>query len=130
MQRIKKVAVGTKPKYYYLHREDSITGKAYRPKVFDIIDGYTKNYEVVKEKFPSLTQEAECLWIWSRFIVLDKMLLQEDYKKLEGYQDLKTLYSRAYPDNPAKSIFSAKEKDFICCIVRKYGLVQEDGIHE
>lgn len=81
MQRIKKVAVGTKPKYYYLHREDSITGKAYRPKVFDIIDGYTKNYEVVKEKFPSLTQEAECLWIWSRFIVLDKMLLQEDYKK-------------------------------------------------
>ena len=89
MQRIKKVAVGTKPKYYYLHREDSITGKAYRPKVFDIIDGYTKNYEVVKEKFPSLTQEAECLWIWSRFIVLDKMLLQEDYKKLEGYQDLK-----------------------------------------
>ena len=43
----------------------------------------------MKEKFPALTQEAECLWIWSRFIVLDKMLLQKDYKKLDGYQELK-----------------------------------------
>lgn len=94
MQRVKKVAVGTKPKYYYLHREDSITGRAYRPQLFDIIDGYTKNYQVVKRAFPSLEKEAQCLWIWSRFIVLDKMLMEEGYKKLEGYKELKRFIKR------------------------------------
>lgn len=88
MQRIKKVAVGTKPKYYYLHREDSITGKPYRPQLYDIIDGYTKNYKVVQKAFPSLTEEAECLWLWSRFIVLDKMLLEENYRTIEGRKEL------------------------------------------
>ncbi len=94
MQRVKTVAVGTKPKYYYLHREDSITGRAYRPQLFDIIDGYTKNYRVVKKAFPALEKEAQCLWIWSRFIVLDKMLLEDDFRTLEGYKELKRFIRR------------------------------------
>ena len=96
MQRIKKVAVGTKPKYYYLHRSDSITGKAYRPKLFDIIDGYTKNYQVVKQAFPKLEEEAECLWIWSRFIVLDKMLLEEDYRSIDRFEELVTFIKQHF----------------------------------
>lgn len=88
MQRIKQVAVGTKPKYYYLHREDSITGKPYRPQVYDIIEGYTKNYKVVQKEFPSLTEEAECLWLWARFIVLDKMLIEKNYRSIEGFKEL------------------------------------------
>lgn len=88
MQRIKTVAVGTQPKYYYLHRSDSITGKAYRPQLFDIIEGYTKNYHVVKKAFPDLEEEAECLWLWSRFIVLDKMLLEENYRSIERFDEL------------------------------------------
>lgn len=88
MQRIQTVAVGTKPKYYYLHREDSITGQAYRPQLYDIIEGYTKNYQEVQKHFPALMEEAECLWLWSRFIVLDKMLLEEHYQKIDGYQEM------------------------------------------
>lgn len=94
MQRVKTVAVGTKPKYYYLHRGDSITGRAYRPQLFDIIDGYTKNYRVVKKAFPALEKEAQCLWIWSRFIVLDKMLMEDDFRTLEGYKELKRFIRR------------------------------------
>lgn len=96
MQRIKKVAVGTKPKYYYLHRSDSITGKAYRPKLFDIIDGYTKNYQVVQRAFPKLEEEAECLWIWSRFIVLDKMLLEENYRSIDRFEELVTFIKQHF----------------------------------
>jgi glycosyltransferase involved in cell wall biosynthesis len=96
MQRIKKVAVGTKPKYYYLHRSDSITGKAYRPKLFDIIDGYTKNYQVVKQAFPKLEEEAECLWIWSRFIVLDKMFLEENYRSIDRFEELVTFIKQHF----------------------------------
>ena len=94
MQRVRTVAVGTRPKYYYQHRDDSITGKAYRPQVFDIIDGYTKNYQVVKKAFPALEKEAQCLWIWSRFVVMDKMMLQEEYRKIEGFRELKRFLKR------------------------------------
>ena len=48
----------------------------------------TKNYKVVQKAFPSLTEEAECLWLWSRFIVLDKMLLEENYRTIEGRKEL------------------------------------------
>lgn len=88
MQRIRTVAVGTQPKYYYLHRTDSITGKAYRPQLFDIIEGYTKNYKLVKKAFPRLEKEAECLWMWSRFIVLDKMLLEDNYRSIDRFDEL------------------------------------------
>ena len=110
MPRIKKVVVGTEPKYYYLHRSDSITGRAYRPKLYDIIDGYTKNYQVVKQKFPALEKEAQCLWLWSRFIVLDKMLLENNYKELEGYKELKRFIRRHLPAILRNPYFQKKRK--------------------
>ncbi|MEG0191330.1 MAG: glycosyltransferase family 2 protein [Lachnospiraceae bacterium] len=88
MPLIQTVCVGTTPQYYYVHRAESITGKAYRPQIHDIIEGYTKNYQVVRQYFPTLQEEAEYLWIWSRFLVLDKMLLEENYRKLERYQEV------------------------------------------
>ena len=109
MQNIKKVAVGTKPKYYYLHRQESITGRAYTPQLFDIIDGYTKNYQVVKRVFPSLEKEAQCLWIWSRFIVLDKMLLEPDYQSLDRFKDL-VLFIRRHTIRILKNPYFLRER--------------------
>lgn len=94
MQRIKKVCVGTKPKYYYVHRSESITGKPYRPQLQDIIEAYETNYNVVSRYFPELTEIAECLKIWSRFIVLDKIMLEKNIKKYPEYKELKKYLQR------------------------------------
>jgi Glycosyltransferases involved in cell wall biogenesis len=90
VQNIKVACVGTSPKYYYIHRADSITGKPYRRQIIDIIDGYEKTYQVVCKLFPKLREEADCLRIWSRFIVLDKMLVEENYKSIPEYKEIVT----------------------------------------
>ena len=74
---------------FFMKKKRVQTGDVYkRQQLYDIIDGYTKNYKVVQKAFPSLTEEAECLWLWSRFIVLDKMLLEENYRTIEGRKEL------------------------------------------
>lgn len=89
MQNIDKVCVGTQPKYYYVHRSDSITGKPYRAQIQDIIEAYENNYKIVCTSFPELEEIAECLKIWSRFIVLDKILMEKDYKCYPEYKAMK-----------------------------------------
>lgn len=89
MQNIEKVSIGTQPKYYYVHRSDSITGKPYRAQLQDIIEAYEENYKVVCKYFPELEEIAECLKIWSRFIILDKILMEKDYKSYPEYKEMK-----------------------------------------
>lgn len=88
IQKSEKVCVGTKPKIYYVHRENSITTRPYQKKDYDIIDGYAKTYNLVKQKYPNLIRQAEFRVYWSWFVVLDKILNQDDYKKHVELQDL------------------------------------------
>lgn len=88
VKNVKVACVGTAPKYYYVHRMDSITGKPYRKQLLDIIEGYEKTYRVVCESFPNLKEEAQCLRIWARFVILDKILLEKNYKSIPEYKDM------------------------------------------
>lgn len=88
MKNTSKVVIGTKPKYYYVHRESSITGKPYRKELLDIIDGYEKAYKVVLSDFPKLEEIAKCLVIWSRFIVLDKILTEKNYHQIKEMKQM------------------------------------------
>ena len=88
VKNVKVACVGTSPKYYYVHRADSITGKPYRKQLMDIIEGYEKTYQGVCASFPNLKQEAQCLRIWARFIVLDKILLESDYKRIPEHKEM------------------------------------------
>ena len=59
---------------------------------------------------PALEKEAQCLWLWSRFIVLDKMLLENNYKELEGYKELKRFIRRHLPAILRNPYFQKKRK--------------------
>lgn len=85
MQNIKKVAVTTEPLYYYFHRVGSITTTSFKKKDMDIVEAYQQTMDLVKEKYPQITNEAEFRLIWAYFTVLDRMLLIDDYKKLAEY---------------------------------------------
>lgn len=107
---IKKAAVGTAPKYYYVHRTDSITGQPYRKQLMDIIEGYEKTYQVVCKYFPNLEEEAQCLRIWSRFIMLDKMLLEKNYKQIAEYKEVVTFLKTNWKEIWANQHFQLKRK--------------------
>ena len=81
----KKYVVNTKPYYYYFHRGDSITTKPYAEKDLAYIDIYQKFYiEVVKE-YPNLTEVAFFRLAYAHFFILDKMLLDDNFKEFKDY---------------------------------------------
>ena len=80
LSQTKKVVVDTSAKYYYVHREDSITTSVYKEKDQNVIEAYTKNLKAVREKFPEIVDVAEFRYFWAHFYVLDKMVLTDGYR--------------------------------------------------
>ncbi|ORJ28280.1 glycosyltransferase family 2 protein [Streptococcus oralis] len=81
----KKYVVNTRPYYYYFHRGDSITTKPYAEKDLAYIDIYQKFYNEVVKNYPDLKEAAFFRLAYAQFFILDKMLLIEDYRKIEEY---------------------------------------------
>lgn len=83
-----KYAVSTKPYYYYFHRGDSITTKPYREIDLVYIDIYKKYYDLISKKYRGLLDEAFFRLSYAHFFILDKMLLEKDYRKLDHYKEV------------------------------------------
>ena len=75
-----RVAFTTAKKYYYLCRPNSIMTLSFSPKHLDCIEAHEKNYRYVCEKHPALEKNARMRLYWSRFFVLDKMLVSDNVK--------------------------------------------------
>ena len=81
----KTYVVTTKPYYYYYHRSNSSTTEKYNSKRLDAIEVYAKYAKYIEKEYPDLKQEAFFRLSHSYFVVLDSMLLVDNYKKLEDY---------------------------------------------
>ena len=81
----KKYVVNTKPYYYYFHRGDSITTKPYAEKDLAYIDIYQKFYTEVVKEYPNLTEVAFFRLAYAHFFILDKMLLDDNFKEFKDY---------------------------------------------
>ena len=81
----KKYVVNTKPYYYYFHRGDSITTKPYTEKDLAYIDIYQKFYTEIVKEYPNLTEVAFFRLAYAHFFILDKMLLDENFKEFKDY---------------------------------------------
>ena len=81
----KKYVINTKPYYYYFHRGDSITTKPYAEKDLAYIDIYQKFYNEVMKNYPNLKEVAFFRLAYAHFFILDKMLLDDQYRQFEAY---------------------------------------------
>ena len=84
----KRYVVNTKPYYYYFHRGDSITTKPYAEKDLAYIDIYQKFYNEVMKNYPDLKEVAFFRLAYAHFFILDKMLLDDQYKQFEAYSQI------------------------------------------
>ena len=80
------VVATNEKKYYYVHRENSITTQKFSTKFLNVIEAYEQNKEIILEKYPELKEVAQMRMNWAYFYVLDRLLLDKDYtdKKLEN----------------------------------------------
>ena len=85
----KKYVVNTNPYYYYFHRGDSITTNPYAEKDLAYIDIYQKFYTEVVKEYPNLTEVAFFRLAYAHFFILDKMLLDNNFK---GFKDYPRIY--------------------------------------
>ena len=81
----KKYVVNTNPYYYYFPRGDSITTKPYAEKDLAYIDIYQKFYTEVVKEYPNLTEVAFFRLAYAHFFILDKMLLDDNFKEFKDY---------------------------------------------
>lgn len=80
ISKCKSIVYINKSEYYYIHRENSITTKKFNPKNgYDVIYAYTKNYQIIEEKYPTLIPLAKMRLCWANFFVLDSMV-KSNYK--------------------------------------------------
>ena len=76
-----RIAITNERKYYYFHRENSITTRSFSKKDFDAISAYEHNYQFITERFPELEYTARMRLYWAHFYVLDKMMLSDNATK-------------------------------------------------
>lgn len=74
----KKIAITTQQKYYYVHRQNSITTSQFKQKDLDVIDAYHKNYDLIKNNYPKLLDVAQMRLCWAHFYALDKIIVTKE----------------------------------------------------
>ena len=85
VQIAEKYVVNTKPYYYYYHRQQSITTNPYRERDLVYITIYQQFYDLVKQQFTKLEEEAFFRLSYAHFYILDKMLMEDDFETLADY---------------------------------------------
>ncbi|MBQ2863648.1 MAG: glycosyltransferase [Clostridia bacterium] len=81
LSQAERVAITNERKYYYFHRENSITTRSFSKRDFDAIAAYEHNYSFICENFPELEKTAKMRLYWANFYVLDKMMLSQNATK-------------------------------------------------
>lgn len=89
-----KIALVSEPKYYYIRREDSISMKNFSNKFFDVVEAAEKNLRLVQESFPEIEKQAMFRYLWAHFFVFDKMLLEDNYKDINGYKNIVSILKK------------------------------------
>ena len=94
MQMIESFYVDTTPLYYYIHRDNSITTQRFDNRAMMFIYAYEDTLRVVEKKYPSVLPQARFKLTWAYFAIFDRILQQEDYKKVKEYHSVKTYLKR------------------------------------
>ena len=96
LAKVQKAVLDTRPKYFYVHREDSITTSNYKPKDLNVIEAYSENRKFVLENCPQLKKQADFRYFWAHFYVLDKMLNTPGFKRDEDFKYIVRTLRRNY----------------------------------
>jgi hypothetical protein len=67
-----KIVLTTERKYYYVHRENSITTGKFTERVCDALEATEHNYKIIQEKYPALIYWAEYRLCRTHYNILDR----------------------------------------------------------
>ncbi|EOS8043420.1 glycosyltransferase, partial [Enterococcus faecium] len=88
LDKTEKVVIDTQQKYYYFHRENSITSSRFGEKDLDTINVWKENEIWIKERHPELSSVAHTRTCWAHFIVLDKIVISNRERNYKGTKEI------------------------------------------
>ena len=131
IHQCRKVVATNEKKYYYVHRENSITTQKFSLKFLNVIEAYEQNAKIIKENYPELADTATMRLNWAYFYVLDRLLVDEQFhdKKLENPL-IKFLKSNTKYILSTTLFTNARKVAFIFLLVNKkvYKMILKKGI--
>ena len=80
LDQCQKVVATNEKKYYYVHRENSITTQKFSLKFLNVIEAYEQNANIIREHYPAIADVATMRLNWAYFYVLDRLLVDSDFK--------------------------------------------------
>ena len=80
LDQCQKVVATNEKKYYYVHRENSITTQKFSLKFLNVIEAYEQNANIIREHYPAIADVATMRLNWAYFYVLDRLLIDSDFK--------------------------------------------------
>ena len=80
-----RIVITPEQKYYYIHRNDSITTKKFDLKYMNVIEAYNRNYQLIIDYYPELEPIGNMRLCWAYYYVLDRLIIDDpnQYKELE-----------------------------------------------
>ena len=131
IHQCRKVVATNEKKYYYVHRENSITTQKFSLKFLNVIEAYEQNAKIIKENYPNLVDTATMRLNWAYFYVLDRLLVDEQFhdKKLEDLL-IKFLKSNTKYILSTTLFTNARKVAFIFLLVNRkvYKIILKKGI--
>lgn len=118
----KKIILISQPKYYYVRREDSFTMRRFCVRFFDAIEVAKCNLSLVQKYFPAIEEQAKFRYLWAHFFVLDKMLLEDNYKEIDRYKDIVYVLKKNTKEILKNDCFERSRKISILLINLSVGL--------
>ena len=88
LRQANKIVIDVRPMYYYYHRNNSITTLSFSEKTLDEIKGAKINLDIVKKDFPGALPGALFRYDWSYLWVLDRILLDDEWKTNKYLKDV------------------------------------------
>ena len=84
IDRSRGVVLNTAGKYFYVHRQGSITREGFRPRCLAVLDAYRYIQGLIERKYPQLRELAQMRLCWAYFYVLDRLTLDRsgDYEQI------------------------------------------------
>lgn len=93
---INKAVLDMAPKYYYIHREGTITTKPFRKSDLSIVEAYENNRRIVRDKYPDLIELANFRYYWSLFYIIDKMIRTHSFGDNNEYKEIVRIIRKEY----------------------------------
>lgn len=117
LMKCNKIVISSKQKYYYFHRENSITTCRFTKAQFDVIEAYSNNYKLVCKYYPRIQNIALERLAWAYFVTLDRMIASNMCDKYKEKRKEIVQYLRKHCMTVFKSSILTKSRKFSMLIL-------------